>query len=364
MISAGSKIVRIAVVGAGFMGRQHIGFIRGSSRAELVAVVDPRADALTGLDCPVFSETRSMLDTVHPDAVVVANPNAAHVDTARECIEAGAAVLLEKPMASSYSAALRLADTVARQRARLLVGHQRRHHPAIARARAAIHAGEIGQVVAVSGMWSARKDDAYFTDTPWHSEPGAGVTLINLVHDLDLLRHLFGEPAEVQAMSSRHARGLDVEDTVSVNLRFESGVMGSFLASDAGVSPWGWDQATEDAAAFPFIPDMDAYRVVGTRGALSLPNLARFSYDAGVSPDWHSPLSRTHLSASPRNSFEAQLDHFIDVAVGAAEPLISAADALGTLALVEAIASSARTGEPVDLARFRAALASRAGAET
>ena len=53
---------------------------------------------------------------------------------------------------------------------------------------------------------------------------------------------------------SSHARGLEVEDTVSVNLRFESGAVGSFLASDAGVSPWGWDQSTEETLAFPFLP--------------------------------------------------------------------------------------------------------------
>ena len=172
------------------------------------------------------------------------------------------------------------------------------------------------EIVAVSGLWSARKEDAYFTDTPWHREQGAGVMLINVVHDLDLLRHLCGEVAEIQAMQSSHARGLEVEDTVSLNLRFESGAVGSFLASDAGVSPWGWDQSTEETLAFPFLPDGVAYRLVGTRGALSVPNLAKYSYDPSVSADWHSPLSRTYLPFAPRGSFQAQLDHFVEVARG------------------------------------------------
>ena len=141
--------------------------------------------------------------------------------------------------------------------------------------------------------------------------------LINVVHDLDLLRHLCGEVAEIQAMQSSHARGLEVEDTVSLNLRFESGAVGSFLASDAGVSPWGWDQATEETLAFPFLPDGVAYRFVGTRGALSVPNLAKYSYDPSVPADWHSPLSRTYLPVAPRGSFQAQLDHFVEVARGA-----------------------------------------------
>ena len=206
-------------------------------------------------------------------------PTRFHVETAIECLQAGVAVLLEKPVAVDYSESLRLVDAVARLRGRLLVGHHRRHHPAIARARTALQDGEIGQVVGVSGLWSARKEDAYFTDTPWHRLSGAGVMLINVVHDLDLLRHLCGEVAEIQAMQSSHARGLEVEDTVSLNLRFESGAVGSFLASDAGVSPWGWDQSTEETLAFPFVPDGVAYRFVGTRGALSVPNLAKYSYE-------------------------------------------------------------------------------------
>lgn len=346
--------VRIGVIGAGFMGRQHIDFIDAASGAELVAVADPAAPTATDVGHPVFASAAEMLADARPDAVVIANPNALHVDTAVECLEAGVAVLLEKPVAVDYAQSLRLVDAVERLGGRLLVGHHRRHHPAVARARAAIRDGELGAVVAVSGMWSARKEDRYFTDLPWHSAPGAGVTLINVVHDLDLLRHLCGEVAEVQAMYSSHARSLAVEDTVSLTLRFESGVIGSFLASDAGVSPWGWDQATEETPAFPFLPDGVAYRFVGSRAALSVPNLARYSYDPSIPADWHSPLSRTYLPVVPRGSFPAQLDHFLDVARGAAQPLVSAEDASRTLALVEAAGLAARSGRTVDVARFRA----------
>ncbi len=235
------------------MGRQHVDLIRSSPEAELVAVADP-AVAPGSLDVPAYGAVGELLDAQQVDAVVIANPNALHVDTAIECLARGTAVLLEKPVATSYADALRLVTAVDELGGRLLVGHHRRHHPAIAAARAALAGGELGQVVAVSGMWSARKDDAYFADVPWHRERGAGVLLINLVHDLDLLRHLFGEVAEIQAMTSHHARGLEVEDTVSVNLQFESGAVGSFLASDAGVSPWGWDQSRAGLGRLPVRP--------------------------------------------------------------------------------------------------------------
>ena len=158
----------------------------------------------------------------------------------------------------------------------------------------------------------------------------------------------------VQAITSSHARGHEVEDTVVLNLRFESGALGSFLASDAGVSPWGWDQSTEDTAEFPFLPDGVAYQLVGTKGALAVPNLARYSYAAGVSADWHSPLSRTYLPAARHVSFHAQLAHFVEVIRGA-EPLVSAEDASRTLALAEASVVAAERHETVDVAQFRAA---------
>ncbi|HEY9308689.1 MAG TPA: Gfo/Idh/MocA family oxidoreductase [Microbacterium sp.] len=344
--------VRIGVVGAGFMGRQHIGFVRAAAGAALAAIADP-AVTLTDAECPTYPSTARMLDAEQLDAVIIANPNALHVETAVECLEAGVAVLLEKPAAVSYAQSRRLVDAVERLNGRLLVGHHRRHHPAVARARAAVGDGDLGQIVAVSALWSARKEPEYFTGTPWHSEPGAGVTLINAVHDLDLLRHLCGEVAEVQAMQSSHARGLEVEDTISLSLRFESGALGTLLASDAGVSPWGWDQATEETPAFPFLPDEVAYRIVGTRAALSVPNLAKYAYDPSVPADWHSPLSRTYLPVAPRGSFPAQLDHFLEVARGTTEPLVSADDASRTLALVEAAALAARTGRTVDVRRFR-----------
>ncbi|WP_243076551.1 Gfo/Idh/MocA family protein [Microbacterium sp. SS28] len=353
--------VRIGVIGAGFMGRQHIDFVHAAQRAVLAGVADPVAPA-GSFEVPVYAEAQRMLDSEPLDAVIIANPNALHVETAIQCLEAGVAVLLEKPVAVDYVQSRRLVEAVERLHGRLLVGHHRRHHPAIAPARAAVRAGELGQIVAVSGLWSARKEDAYYTDLPWHAQRGAGVTLINAVHDLDLLRHLFGEVAVVQAMQTSNARGLEVEDTVSVNLLFESGVVGSFLASDAGVSPWGWDQATEETQAFPYVPDGVAYHVVGTRGALSVPNLAAYTYGPGVPADWHSPLSRTYLPFTPRGSFHAQLDHFIEVARGAVEPLVSADDASRTLGLVEAVALAARTGASLDVARFCADAETAGGA--
>jgi predicted dehydrogenase len=341
--------VRIGLIGAGFMGRRHAELIAAHPDTRLVGVADPvdgRVAATYGVEA--YSTQAELLEAVGVDAVVIANPNALHVDTAIEALHAGIAVLVEKPVAVDYADAVRLVAEVDAVGGRLLVGHHSRHHPAIAAARQVLASGRLGALVAVSGMWAARKHGQYF-DEPWHRSKGAGVMLINLVHDLDLLRHLCGEVRSIQALVSSHARGLDVEDTVAVNLEFENGAIGSFLATDAAASPWGWDQATTDSDDFPYIPQSPAYFLAGTTGSLSLPDLAHFGYAGDGEGEWRRPLSRTFVASDRGDSYTRQLRHFVDVVRGA-DPIVSATDAAGTLALIEAAQLSAERNATIDLA--------------
>src|SRR5688500_13966095 len=105
MSDAETSPVRVGVVGAGFMGMQHVQFVRSSPETRLVAVADP-VGATVG--CPTYPDARAMLESEDVEAVIIANPNALHVDTAIECLEAGVAVLLEKPIAVNYLQSLRL----------------------------------------------------------------------------------------------------------------------------------------------------------------------------------------------------------------------------------------------------------------
>jgi predicted dehydrogenase len=346
-----TSTVSVGLIGAGFMGREHARLVSANPDTTLVGVADPYSDRVAGaFGVPSFSDHRALLDSGLANAVIVASPNSMHVDTAIDCLESGVAVFVEKPMATTQADALRLVQAVERTSGRLLVGHQRRHHPSIAAARSAIAAGRLGRLVALSGLWAARKHDAYF-DEEWRRLAGGGVMFINLVHDLDLLRHLVGEVTEVQAMTSSSTRGLVVEDTASFNLRFESGAIGSFAGTDAGASPWGWDQSSNEDFQLPYERDSAAYFLTGTAGALSIPDLALFSYPGEQEGEWRQPLSRTFLPMGVGDSYTRQLAHFVEVARGLAEPIVAAADAARTVALVEAAHLAAETGETVAVGR-------------
>ncbi|RZL79945.1 MAG: Gfo/Idh/MocA family oxidoreductase [Rhodococcus sp. (in: high G+C Gram-positive bacteria)] len=337
-----STPVRIGIIGAGRMGTQHAGFIARDENAVLVGVADPQSDLLsTRSSVPHYRDHHELLEKSDVDAVIIANPNNAHVDTALDCIHAGIPALLEKPVAVTFAEATRLTQAVREKNAVVLVGHHRRHHPAVAAAREIILGGGIGQLVAVNGVWMARKPDDYFEHS-WHREKGAGVMLINLVHDLDLMRHMCGEITAVQAVTSNMVRGHEVEDTAAVIVTFASGAVGTFTVSDATVAPWGWDQVTEDDPTFPYRPDTSCYSIAGTEGSLAFPQLKHYYY--GGRADWTQPLSARYDPRSIGDSYTNQMAHFISVVRGETAPLVTVEDAAATLALIEAAHNAAETG--------------------
>ncbi|MCW2134774.1 Gfo/Idh/MocA family protein [Arthrobacter sp. VKM Ac-2550] len=343
--------IRIGIIGAGFMGSQHAVFISRQEGVELTAVADPLSWTLAGATgASYFSDHRELLASGMVDAVIIANPNAAHVSTAIDALNAGIPSLLEKPLATSLEEVQLLIGAQRNSATPVLVGHHRRHHPAVTAARAAIANGELGKIVAVNGMWLTRKADTYF-DTAWRREKGAGIMLINAVHDLDLLRFLCGEIISVQATVSNTARGFAVEDTAGFVLRFENGAVGSLIASDAAVSPWSWDQATKDDATFPYNRDSFCYSIAGTAGALGFPQLACHSYSSELvqsgRADWNHELSLHYLSRDSGDSYTNQLRHFAAVVRGEVAPLITVDDAARTLAVIEASQQAAARGTAV-----------------
>lgn len=339
--------VRIGIVGGGVMGAKHAEVIAHATGAELTAVADPVVRKLAdSAGVAYFADHRELFASGLADAVVIANPSAMHPETAIDAVAAGIPSLVEKPVAVTAAQAVELARAVAQSDVPVLVGHQRRHHPAVAVLHDALATGLIGDVVAVSGLWAARKHDSYF-DLRWHREPGAGVVLINLIHELDLMRHLFGEVLSVAATTSTAARRLLVEDTACVIMGFESGALGSFVCTDSGVSPWGWELATHDDPTFPVNSDATCYRIAGTRGAVSIPDLTVYKY-AGAEPgDWTRPLGRNSLPVPPGNSYDRQLLHFLAVVRGEQQPMVTVDDAARTVALADAVRDAAAEGRTV-----------------
>lgn len=366
-----APLLRIAVLGAGLVGREHCKLLKANPRAELACVVDSNQEAATeaallgGCDpSQIGADCQATLNKSDIDAVIVALPNMLHEAAGIYCAERKLPALIEKPIADTIPAAQRIAEAFEKTRTPALIGHHRRHSPDIRRARDAIHNGEIGELVAVSGAWIVSKPEAYF-DVAWRREKGGGPVLINLIHDLDCLRFIAGEIVSVQAVSAHAARGFDVEDTVALTLRFASGAIGSFILSDAAPSPYAWETTSGQALYFPHQPE-NCYTFAGRTATLTTPSMTVWQHEAPKpqtlnaaetklearlsTPNighWQDKLISRTLSTSPGSAYADQLNHFLDIAEGLSDPVIGPRDATVTLATALAVLEAARTGHAV-----------------
>jgi predicted dehydrogenase len=285
-----------------------------------------------------------------PEGVILATPNPLHVEQALKCIEAGPAVLLEKPIAPSVAEGERLVKLSENAGARILVGHHRAHSPIMARAKAVIDRGTLGRIVAVQGSAMFFKPDEYFSDAPWRRQPGAGPILLNMIHEVHSLRTLCGEIVAVQAFASRATRGFPVEDTVAIGLQFASGALGTFLLSDTAACARSWEQTSQENRAYPTYPDEDCYVIAGTSGSLSVPTMRLKTYAGAEDRSWWKPFEASVATLVREDPLARQIEHFGAVIRGEATPLVTVRDGLANLRVTEAITEAAKTGRVVHLA--------------
>jgi len=343
--------VRIAVAGAGSIGLRHIEEIRKSRSCELCAIVDPspRAEKTAGeVAVPLFRSVAELLANDKPDGVVLATPNHLHVEQALQCMQAGVATLLEKPLAHTLAEGIRLCDEVERSGAKLLVGHHRRHSAILRKACEIVQSGMLGPIVAIVGSALFYKPDNYFDEAPWRRQPGGGPILMNMIHEVDNLRAIAGEIVAVQAFTSNATRRFPVEDTAAINLKFENGALGAFLLSDTAASAKSWEQTSRENDRYPTYPDEDCYAVAGTNGSLSIPTMRIKYYAREQDRSWWKPFSTRVIELERVDPLAAQIEHFAAVIHGDAKPLVTARDGLQNLRVAEAIIEAAQSGRAIN----------------
>ena len=338
--------VKLAVLGAGMIGKRHIEHVLTQDCAELMAIVDP-TDMGRALAAEKgthwYPDFATMLRQERPEGAIISTPNQMHVENGLDVIAAGVPALVEKPLADSVAEATRLVDAAERAGVPLMTGHHRRHNPLIQAAKQAIDGGRLGQVVSVQGTCWFYKPDDYF-DIPWRREKGAGPVFLNLIHDVDLFRYLCGDVVEVQAMESNALRGNGVEETAVILLRFASGVLGTVNVSDKIVSPWSWEFTTGENPAYTHTQEA-CYQVGGTLGALSIPYLDLWHNP--TKPSWWEPIERERLPIVEKDPLGLQVRNLCEVVRGTATPVVSGREGLQTLRVIEAVKQAATSGRAV-----------------
>lgn len=336
---------RVAVVGAGTIGMRHITAVSQCPCAILAGVAEKndrvRATvAETGT--VVDSEAGRLIERTNPDGVIVATQTDVHLEAALPAIAAGLPVLIEKPIAATLEQAEAIGNAAAKAGCRVLVGHHRRYHPQAEVARQMVRTGKLGELLLVSGVWGVRKHDGYYGQA-FRRTREAGPVMINIVHDIDMLRHVVGEIDLVSALLSHGCGRSPKEDAGVVGMRFASGALGSFALSDRVSSPWSWEYATGENRIVPMI-GRNCMRFMGTGSSLDFPNLVHWTYGGGTG-DWTKPMSGTKIDCRKIDPFVSQLEHFLDVIEGKSEPLVDVDDATMSLRATLAILKAADSGE-------------------
>jgi predicted dehydrogenase len=344
-----SNPLRIGLIGAGMIGRKHADYVMASSDCDLVALADPTSEArafAVGIGAAYHPDFEGMLAKEDLDGVIIAAPNDLHEAAGVAAARHGVPMIIEKPIAADLAAAARLTAAAEDAGVALLVGHHRRYNPRAQRARSLVREGGLGRLVAVNVTWCVKKPEPYFEAT-LKRRPGGGPILINLIHEIDLLRFVCGEIAEVQALGSNAIRGFEVEDSTAISLRFENGAIGTVLISDTAPSPWSWEQATgENHPTFP-ANEENPSRFLGTEAAMEFPRLRIWRHDGAV--DWNHPLRAEAVSLPNVDVYAEQIAHFARVLRGEEAPIITGQDASRSLAATLAVAEAAETGRVVRL---------------
>ena len=289
--------VKLAIIGLGLMGSRHVEIVNSFDGCELVAVcdLDPDFRALADRhDIPFFQDIGEMLDRTQPDGAILATQSAAHVETFEACARRGVHALIEKPVADTTEAALRIADLADSTNARVLVGHHRRHNPLVKAAHDVVTSGQIGDLLAVSMMWTLMKPEGYFDialeERETRRRPGPHQSRSRTRHPpLHLRRNRPG----IRSRSLEGAQAYEVEDSVSISITFRSGAVATILGSDAVTAPWSYEATTGENPLYFNVPEK-LLLLHGYGGWAGLPangtmELRRRRSSADGSTRWRSP---------------------------------------------------------------------------
>ncbi|GAA2443029.1 Gfo/Idh/MocA family oxidoreductase [Streptomyces pulveraceus] len=207
--------LRTGVVGLGWAGTVHARTMAALPGIDLVAVSDLDPAKHTAFpDIPLYRDVQEML-RLELDYCVIATPSATHERYALLLAAAGVPALIEKPLAPTGEAALRIHDAFARTGTFAAVGHTERHQAPLAELARLLHSGDFGELWQLEtrrqGPYSGRILDV-------------GVALDLLVHDVDLVSWLAGAPIESVTAATRTLAGPN-EDTATATTVLRGGVL-------------------------------------------------------------------------------------------------------------------------------------------
>ena len=353
--------LRIGLIGAGMMGREHIRNLKLVPEAQVVALADPHAASLEaalaelGRAVPVFPDAEAMLAAGGVDAVLIASPNHTHREVLRPCFAAGVHILCEKPIATTVDDARRIAEQAARSSAVFWTGMEYRFMPPAARLIESVRAGEIGTL----RMLSIREHRFPFLHKvgDWNrfSANTGGTMVEKCCHFFDLMRLIVGaEPVRVfcsGAMDVNHlderyeGRRPDILDNSYTVVDFEGGVRALL---DLCMFAEGSEQQEHIAA----VGDRAKVETFIPSGRLELSPRTPLGAPKAVRRETVEVDAAILAAGTHHGSTFYELRHFTDACLGRGPVMVTAEDGLRAVAMGAAAELSARERRVVEMAEL------------
>ena len=341
--------IGFAIVGTGAIADFHAAAVRGNDGARLVAAYSRDAARCGEFAARHGCRAAASLDEIVRDAgiraVCITTPSGAHAEAAVPVLEAGKAVLCEKPLEISLDAVDRILAAAERGQGMLAGVFQMRLGRGARILKAAIEAGRFGRLTLCSAYVKWWREHGYYTSSPWKGTlrlDGGGALMNQGIHAVDLLQWLAGLPEEVSAFSATLAHpGIEAEDTVVASLRFPGGALGTIEAATSAYP--GSDLRIE---------------IIGERGTAVLVNdrlvrwefAERLSGDDAVLADDGGPAIKSGSSdpmAMTHEGHRLLVADLVDALREGRAPMIPGAEARRAVSLVLSIYEAARSGSRV-----------------
>ena len=313
------KRLKVAVIGAGFWGRNHVRVLNELPQAELVAVCDINKERASEIaekyNIKSYTDSEELYGKEEIDAVTICVWSTQLFPKSMEALNAGKHVFVEKPMASRVVEAEKMLETAKSKRLHLTVGFIERFNPAVRRLKKSISKGEIGQPVSATikrvSKWPERIGDV-------------GVIKDTAIHDIDLMRYIFEEdPITVYARAGR-LRHRKFEDYVQIMLAFPNG-KSAFLEAN-WLTPYKVRKLTVTGSEAIITIDYITQEIrIETSNQTLIPRYP-----------WEEPL-------------KLELQHFVDSVLNGNNPLVTGLDGLKALKIAEAVLESAEKNRLIEL---------------
>ncbi len=338
--------VRYAIIGCGMIAKYHIAAIGNCADAQLAGVYSPdlaqARQYAQQYGTAAYAAASDIWADKGVDAVCICTPSGFHAQYALDAISHGKHVLIEKPMALTIEDCDRIIRTAKAQNVLVGVVSQLRFSPAIVQVKQALGQGVLGKLTCADLYMKYHRSQTYYDSADWRGTwklDGGGALMNQGIHGVDLLQYLAGPVDNIFARAKTLVRRIEVEDTLSAVMEFESGAIGVIQATTSLYS--GFSRRLE---------------LCGEKGTIILEEDKIMLWDVAdnsAPPQAWSSVSEVRSSSDPTKISSAghtrQINNFTAAVLGREPLLIDGEEGRKTLQIILGAYRASAENRPVKL---------------